>query len=344
LALTSTVPLFAAAEPCERYAFANGIAAAVYTPERILAHCTSRDHEDRLILRLPDGYSYILIEDTSDPAVVNKGDGSFHPMRTDDVVRAIEEIDVGNRDIDCEIEVYILPYPRLGFLRSTASGSRVFLCPGVHEPGPRVTAYTVTHELGHIFQHRHVPEDDTDRWGRYLDIRGLSGDPRYGAEARHRDRPREIFAEDFRYLFGGDDARYSGTIENPDLLLPDRVTGLEEFMISLLSPAVATADNAVAPMPGEIVSAVNYPNPFNPSTTIELSFNGTDAPRDAILTIHRADGSLVTSVHHGEAAGAVYRATWDGRTRDGSAAPTGVYFYRFRAGGRTATGKMLLIR
>jgi hypothetical protein len=38
----------------------------------------------------------------------------------------------------------------------------------------------------------------------------------------HAQRPREIFAEDFRYLFGSDEAVFSGGIENDELSPPTR--------------------------------------------------------------------------------------------------------------------------
>ena len=47
------------------------------------------------------------------------------------------------------------------------------------------------------------------------------------------NRPHEIFAEDFRALFGGPTANYSGTIENPGLVHPGAVPGLAAFFLNL---------------------------------------------------------------------------------------------------------------
>ncbi len=324
----------------------NGIRTALCSPETILEHCTIRDGEGRLIFRLPKGGSYLFIEDAADPAIVNKGDGSFHPMRMEEVLTALDEIDVGGGRIDCDLVVYILPYPRYGFLRSTASGNRIFLSPGVYEPSSYFTTYTVTHEFGHVFQHTHAPDDGSRRWETYLRIRGIYDDERYTDSSEHRDRPREIFAEDFRYLFGGARARYTDSIENPSLILPDCVDGLGEFFVSLLSPVVASAPDGATPPHGGIVSSANYPNPFNPSTTIEFVFDQSAgaAPREMELSIYRADGSLVRTLYRGGFSGTVFRAMWDGRDTGGFDAPSGVYFYRLRSGTAFSTGKMLLIR
>jgi hypothetical protein len=324
----------------------NGIRIALCSPETILEYCTRRDEEGRLIFRLPEGGSYIFIEDTADPAIVNKGDGSFHPMRTEEVLAALDEIDVGSRVIGCELVVYILPYPRYGLLRSTASGNRIFLSPGVYEPSSYFTAYTVTHEFGHVFQFTYAPDDGSGRWETYLRIRGINDDERYTDSSEHRNRPREIFAEDFRYLFGGEDARYTDSIENPSLILPDCVDGLHDFFVSLLSPVVASAPDGAMPPHGGIVSFANYPNPFNPSTTIEFVFDQSAeaSPREVELSIYRADGSLVRTLYRGTFSGTVFRAGWDGRDGGGFNAPSGVYFYRLLSGTARATGKMLLIR
>lgn len=347
IALTLPFPCAAPAETLYDIVLCdNGIEAQIYPPETILDAFTERDEEDRLIFKLPNGDRYLFIEDTSDPAIVNKGDGSFHPMGVEQVLRALNMIDVQGRRIECDIIIYILPYPRYGFLRSTATGNTIFLSPGVYELNTYFVAFTVAHEFGHVFQHTYMPISNADRWETYLRIRGIYNDPLYTDASPHCNRPREIFAEDFRYLFGGEEACYTHSIENPDLPLPDQVEGLQAFIVSILSPTVASMPEHDIPSRDAIVSAVNFPNPFNPSTTIEVTLNEEkgDVPREVEISIYRVDGSLVRTLHRGETGGAVLRATWDGRDARGADAPSGVYFYRVRSGSEFRTGKMLLIR
>jgi hypothetical protein len=59
----------------------------------------------------------------------------------------------------------------------------------------------------------------------------------YSGESIHADRPHEIFAEDFRVLFGPVMANSAGTIENAELSYPTAITGLESFLHSLAEPA-----------------------------------------------------------------------------------------------------------
>ncbi len=80
----------------------------------------------------------------------------------------------------------------------------------------------------------------------------------------------------------------------------------------------------------------NYPNPFNPSTTIQFSLAGT-AP--AHLAVYSLDGSLVKVLVDGMVTGGLHRVTFDA----GELA-SGVYIYRLQSEGRTASHKMVLVR
>ncbi|MFA4948545.1 MAG: FlgD immunoglobulin-like domain containing protein [Candidatus Krumholzibacteriia bacterium] len=320
----------------------NGLEISLFTPDDVMA-MTGRDQAGRLILRLPDGTVYQLVEDILDPQIVNKGDGAFHPANADWVIEALAQVDVAGAAVDMGVEVFVLPLPRSGILASSACGEKIFLSPGVCEIDRSLVAFTVTHELGHVFQRHFAPEESGGTWEGYLKLRGLEDDAAYSADAPRANRPAEIFAEDFRYLFGGSQSRYSGGIENQDLVSPDEVAGLEEFFVALVAPA-RIAYNA---RPGAAPFALsNYPNPFNPSTTIRVVFNGR-APASAgeiDVAVYRADGSLVRRIGGGAVSGDEFSVRWDGRDDRGNAAPSGVYFYAVRSSGFRAAGKMLLAR
>jgi hypothetical protein len=76
-----------------------------------------------------------------------------------------------------------------------------------------------------------------EQWRRYLELRGLAGGD-HGPDAPHAQRAREILAEDIRYLFGGELATASGAIENPSLVTPDQVDGLQAFLSEALGGGV----------------------------------------------------------------------------------------------------------
>lgn len=323
------------------YTLNNGSTVTIYTPEGILLEMTQRDIDGNLVFYPEGGGSYYLIESTSSPHIENIGAGEFFPMSEEIILQALHEIDIGGRTVDMHIDIYILPMPRLYYMSSTSTGCRIFLSPGVWEISASTIASVVTHEFGHSFQKAYMPYGDVDGWATYLGIRGILDDPVYSEGAIHMNRPSEIFAEDFRILFGGELAVYPGNIENPNLAQPSDVAGLEDFMASLAG-AAAVAD---IPSGGEVIASVcNYPNPFNPVTTIRADFNGPAIDRVVSVRIYAADGSLVRDLWSGTVSREIFEKTWDGMNEHGVRAASGIYFYRIAVGSDSHTGKMLLVR
>jgi hypothetical protein len=80
----------------------------------------------------------------------------------------------------------------------------------------------------------------------------------------------------------------------------------------------------------------NYPNPFNPTTTVYFTIPKASYVK---LTIYNALGQVVgTILNDYLSAGEHYAQV------DGSQMPSGAYFYRLEAGENTAVGKMLLVK
>jgi len=72
----------------------------------------------------------------------------------------------------------------------------------------------------------------------------------------------------------------------------------------------------------------NFPNPFNPSTTIRFDLHNAAKIR---MDIYNINGDKVTSYEEQYLDRGVHQLVWDGRFNDGSPAPTGVYLYRLNA-------------
>jgi hypothetical protein len=85
----------------------------------------------------------------------------------------------------------------------------------------------------------------------------------------------------------------------------------------------------------------NFPNPFNPTTTIRFS-----APEGVRvrLAVYDVDGRLVATLYEAISAGGAHEVQWSGRSGGGGTVGTGVYFYRLHAGKHTLTRKMLLLK
>lgn len=84
----------------------------------------------------------------------------------------------------------------------------------------------------------------------------------------------------------------------------------------------------------------NYPNPFNPLTTIDFRL---ERPDHVTVAVYDLAGRLVATLHQGELAAGDHRLTWNGRSADGAAVPSGRYRYMlWTASGRLARSMTLL--
>jgi len=95
-------------------------------------------------------------------------------------------------------------------------------------------------------------------------------------------------------------------------------------------------------IPDTYVLSQNFPNPFNPMTTIRY---GLPQAKKVTLTIYNLLGEEVIKLLDHEPKKAGYHlAIWDGRKQDGRLAASGLYFYRFRTGSFVLTKKMALVK
>jgi aminopeptidase N len=89
----------------------------------------------------------------------------------------------------------------------------------------------------------------------------------------------------------------------------------------------------------------NYPNPFNPSTTIAFSIPQSPGGWvDARLTIFDIRGRRVRRLIDSPLAAGNHRIAWDGRDDRGREAASGVYIYTLEAGESSAARKMMLVK
>ena len=108
--------------------------------------------------------------------------------------------------------------------------------------------------------------------------------------------------------------------------------------INQSSPVTAVASET-ATMPTAFALGANYPNPFNPATTIPLSVPA-DA-EDVELAIYNVLGQPVRQVWAGPLAAGEHRLGWDGRDGRGQSVAAGVYLYRLQVGEQTRLRKMV---
>jgi hypothetical protein len=85
----------------------------------------------------------------------------------------------------------------------------------------------------------------------------------------------------------------------------------------------------------------NYPNPFNPSTTISYSLPERMRVR---IAIYNPEGKLVKLLADGIMSGGLKTVGWNGTDAAGTPVASGVYFYQLKAGAKTFTRKMMLLK
>jgi hypothetical protein len=85
----------------------------------------------------------------------------------------------------------------------------------------------------------------------------------------------------------------------------------------------------------------NFPNPFNPSTSINYSM---EEPGEIRITIFNVRGQKIQTLFNSYQTSGMHTVTWDGLNKFGNPAPGGVYLYKLSIGQAELGKKMLLLR
>lgn len=85
----------------------------------------------------------------------------------------------------------------------------------------------------------------------------------------------------------------------------------------------------------------NYPNPFNPSTTIRFQLPEAAQVR---LEIYNTIGARVRTLMNEYTEAGRYSSSWNGRDDAGRLLVSGTYFYRLSAGSFTEVRRMLMVK
>jgi len=101
------------------------------------------------------------------------------------------------------------------------------------------------------------------------------------------------------------------------------------------------SDGDISAIPTVTTLKANYPNPFNPSTTI--AFDVASAGRVSI-EIYNIKGQRVKSLVNDSFSAGRHNVVWNGDDAAGHAVGSGVYFYRMTAPGYSSVRKMLLMK
>ena len=99
---------------------------------------------------------------------------------------------------------------------------------------------------------------------------------------------------------------------------------------------IVSVDQMAAPFPGRVALQQNFPNPFNPTTTIRY-----ELPEHLLvrLSIYNVLGQEITTLVDGEKEAGYYQIEVDA-----SMLSSGVYFYRMLAGSFVSVRKLVVMK
>ncbi len=106
---------------------------------------------------------------------------------------------------------------------------------------------------------------------------------------------------------------------------------------------IVFATNMVTVAVSRAALGQNFPNPFNPATSIAY-WVPTGKPSKVLLTIYNVAGERVRTLIDGVYPSGKYQVTWDGVNDRGQTVGSGVYFYRLSQRGFVQTRKMMLLK
>ena len=106
---------------------------------------------------------------------------------------------------------------------------------------------------------------------------------------------------------------------------------------------VTKSNNILIPVRTELTG--NYPNPFNPETTIKFSLKEAG---NVNIKVYNLKGAVVRTLVDGEMNAAYHEISWDGKDNAGNQVGSGLYFYKMvsegNSGRYTSTKKMILLK
>lgn len=94
-------------------------------------------------------------------------------------------------------------------------------------------------------------------------------------------------------------------------------------------------------IPDEVTLLDNYPNPFNPSTTLKF---GLPEDSNISLTIYSVSGQKILTLVEGFYTKGYHEIRWNGRNQTGNSVANGIYVYELRAGSQRFIKKMVFAK
>lgn len=133
--------------------------------------------------------------------------------------------------------------------------------------------------------------------------------------------------------------RFRLTDESIHVELTDPGWTIDNIRIISGSSSVQNEDGSLPPIQAALYP--NYPNPFNPETTIRYSLASTT---DINITVYNVRGQMVRRLVSGAMPSGNHKIVWNGRDDGGKEVGSGIYLYRLESGDYVKIRKMMLVK
>lgn len=127
----------------------------------------------------------------------------------------------------------------------------------------------------------------------------------------------------------------------------DAIPALDRMIVFLDSVFMPGSAGVASNLPNKAMAIKeshlypNFPNPFNPVTSIQFTLSETS---EMAITIFDINGRQVRKLIQGTVVSGLHSLEWNGRDEQGNILPSGIYFYQLKTSEWTETKRMILIK
>jgi hypothetical protein len=116
---------------------------------------------------------------------------------------------------------------------------------------------------------------------------------------------------------------------------------IKSMIDSVFVPDTATSVNENVKLPGSFYLYGNYPNPFNPATTISFFIPAND---NVEIIIYDILGIKVKSLLNERLNSGAHNISWNGKNDYGNQLTSGIYLYSIKYKDKLQTGKLVMLK
>jgi len=122
------------------------------------------------------------------------------------------------------------------------------------------------------------------------------------------------------------------------------VCGARDGMVMCISggEAASTSPEISIPNQSDFIELIgNYPNPFNPETSINFNLKKDSK---VSLKVFNVRGQLIKTLIDEQLVTSIYDVVWNGKNDSGTPVSSGVYLYKLQADTESAVKKCILLK